>query len=259
MPFVDSHCHINFPELAANMDDVLAQMRGNEVISALCVSVNLADFPQVLALAERNPHIYASVGVHPDYEGVEEPDVAVLVGLAQHSKVVAIGETGLDYFRLKGDLEWQRTRFRTHIRAARESGKPLIIHTREAAADTLRIMAEEKAGEAGGVMHCFTETWEVAEAALAMGFYISFSGIVTFKNAKQLKEVAQRVPLERILIETDAPFLAPVPHRGKLNQPAYVKHVAEEIAMLRGISLDEVGRNTTANFRRLFKIERIVQ
>ncbi len=254
MPFVDSHCHINFPELAANIDDVLSQMRDNEVISALCVSVNLADFPQVLALAEQHPHIYASVGVHPDHEGVEEPDVARLVGLAQHPKVVAIGETGLDYFRLKGDLEWQRARFRTHIRAARGSGKPLIIHTREAAADTLRIMEEEKAAEASGVMHCFTETWEVAEAALAMGFYISFSGIVTFKNAKQLKEVAQRVPLERILIETDAPYLAPVPHRGKLNQPAYVKHVAEEIAMLRGISLEEVGRSTTENFKRLFKL-----
>jgi TatD DNase family protein len=259
MPFVDSHCHINFPELAANMDDVLAQMRQNEVVSALCVSVNLEDFPQVLALAEQHPHIYASVGVHPDHEGVEEPDVARLVKLAQHPKVVAIGETGLDYFRLKGDLEWQRTRFRNHIRAARESGKPLIIHTREAAADTLCIMEEENAAEASGVMHCFTESWEVAEAALAMGFYISFSGIVTFKNAKQLKEVAQRVPLERILIETDAPYLAPVPHRGKLNQPAYVKHVAEEIAMLRGIGLDEVGERTTENFARLFKPGKIVQ
>ncbi len=235
------------------MGDVLEHMRDNEVISALCVSVNLADFPQILALAEQHPHIYASVGVHPDHEGVEEPSVARLVELAQHPKVVAIGETGLDYFRLKGDLEWQRARFRTHIRASRECGKPLIIHTREAAADTLRIMAEEKAAEASGVMHCFTETWEVAEAALAMNFYISFSGIVTFKNAKQLKEVAQRVPMERILIETDAPYLAPVPHRGKLNQPAYVKHVAEEIASLRGISLDEVGQRTTENFARLFK------
>jgi TatD DNase family protein len=259
MPFVDSHCHINFPELAVNIDDVLAKMRANEVISALCVSVNLADFPQVQALAEQHPHIYASVGVHPDYEGVEEPDVTRLVELAQHPEIVAIGETGLDYFRLKGDLEWQRARFRNHIRAARESCKPLIIHTREAAADTLRIMAEEKAAEASGVMHCFTETWEVAEAALEMGFYISFSGIVTFKNAKQLKEIARRVPLERILIETDAPYLAPVPHRGKLNQPAFVKHVAEEIATLRGISLDEVGRSTTENFARLFKLERFVQ
>jgi len=259
MPFVDSHCHINFPELAANMGDVLAQMRQNEIVSALCVSVNLADFPQVLALAEQYPHIYASVGVHPDYEGVEEPDVGRLVELAQHPKVVAIGETGLDYFRLKGDLEWQRARFRTHIRAARETGKPLIIHTREAASDTLRIMTEENAAEASGVMHCFTETWEVAQAALEMGFYISFSGIVTFKNAKQLKEVAQHVPLNRILIETDSPYLAPVPYRGKLNQPAYVKHVAEEIAMLRGISLEEVGQSTTDNFARLFKLGTIVQ
>jgi TatD DNase family protein len=256
MSFIDSHCHINFPELVENISDVLAKMRQNEVVSALCVSVNLADFPQVLALAEQYPHIYASVGVHPDYEDVEEPDVARLVGLAQHPKIIAIGETGLDYFRLKGDLEWQRARFRTHIRAARASSKPLIIHTREAAADTLRIMAEENAAEAGGVMHCFTETWEVAEAALAMNFYISFSGIVTFKNAKQLKEVAQRVPLERMLIETDSPYLAPVPYRGKLNQPAYVKHVAEEIALLRGISVDEVGQRTTGNFERLFKLDK---
>jgi TatD DNase family protein len=257
MPFVDSHCHLNFPELAENITDVLAQMRHNDVVSALCVSVNLADFPQVLVLAEQNPNIYASVGVHPDYEGVEEPDVARLLELSRHPKVVAIGETGLDYFRLKGDLEWQRTRFRNHIRAARECGKPLIIHTREAAADTLRIMAEEGAAEAGGVMHCFTETWEVAEAALAMGFYISFSGIVTFKSAKQIKDVAQRVPLERILIETDAPYLAPVPHRGKLNQPSYVKHVAEEIASLRGISIDEVGQRTTENFMRLFRLRAV--
>jgi len=253
MPFVDSHCHIDFPELAANLDSVLEQMRQNEVISALCVSVNLTDFPPMLKLVEQHPNLYASVGVHPDYEGAEEPSVARLVELAQHPKVIAIGETGLDYFRLKGDLEWQRVRFRTHIRAARETSKPLVIHTREAAADTLHIMVEEKADEAGGVMHCFTETWEVAEAALAMGFYISFSGIVTFKNAKQLKEVAQRVPLERILIETDAPYLAPAPHRGKLNQPAYVKHVAEEIALLRGISVAEAGQCTTENFERLFK------
>ena len=255
MTFVDSHCHINFPDLVINIDDVLAQMQQNEVVNALCVSVNLADFPQVLALAEQYPHIYASAGVHPDYEDVEEPDVARLVALATHPKVIAIGETGLDYYRLKGDLEWQRARFRTHIRAARASSKPLIIHTREAAADTLRIMVEENAAEASGVMHCFTESWEVAEAALAMNFYISFSGIVTFKNAKQLKEVAQRVPLERMLIETDSPYLAPMPHRGKLNQPAYVKHVAEEIARLRGISVDEVGQRTTENFRRLFKLE----
>lgn len=259
MHFVDSHCHINFPELAANMNDVLAQMRDNDVVSALCVSVNLADFPQVLALAEQYPQIYASVGVHPDYEGDAEhengePDVARLVALAKHPRVIAIGETGLDYFRLKGDLEWQRARFRNHISAACESGKPLIIHTREAAADTLRIMEEENAAKACGVMHCFTETWEVAEAAMEMGFYISFSGIVTFKNAAQLKEVARRVPLERMLIETDSPYLAPVPHRGRLNQPSYVRHVAAEIAMLRGIGLGEVAQRTTENFARLFKL-----
>jgi len=257
MPFIDSHCHLDFPGLAENLPDVLAQMRQNDVVGALCVSVNLADLPRVLALAEQHPHLYASVGVHPDYEDVEEPGVARLVELARHPRVIAIGETGLDYFRLKGDLEWQRTRFRNHIRAARECGKPLIVHTREAAADTLRIMQEEHAFEVGGVMHCFTETWEVAEAALAMGFYISFSGIVTFRNATQIKEVAQRVPLDRVLIETDAPYLAPAPHRGKLNQPAYVKHVAEEISALRGIGIGEVGQRTTENFMRLFGLRAI--
>ena len=250
--FIDSHCHINFPELAEKLDELLANMRQNEVTHALCVSVNLENFPQIQLLAEQHENIYASIGVHPDHESDTEPTQAQLVQLAQHPKVVAIGETGLDYFRLKGDLEWQRTRFRTHIRAARECRKPLIIHTREAAADTLRIMAEEGAAEAGGVMHCFTETLEVAQAAIAMNFYISFSGIVTFKNATQIKEVAQKIPLDRILIETDAPYLAPVPFRGKLNQPAYVKHVAEEIAKLRGILLAEVGAATTRNFGRLF-------
>ncbi|MDO8310590.1 MAG: TatD family hydrolase [Sideroxyarcus sp.] len=254
MSFIDSHCHINFHELSENIGDVLDRMRQNDVLSALCVSVNLADFPQVLKLAVAYPNIYASVGVHPDYEEVEEPTVAQLVALAQHPKIIAIGETGLDYYRLSGDLDWQRERFRNHIRAARVCGKPLIIHTRSAAEDTLRIMAEEGASAAGGVMHCFTESWEVAEAALEMGFYISFSGIVTFKNAVQIKEVAQRVPLERMLIETDAPYLAPVPYRGKLNQPAYVKHVAEEIALLRGISAEEVGLRTSENFVRLFSL-----
>jgi len=254
MSFVDSHCHINFRELAENITDVLAKMQQNDVLNALCVSVNLADFPEVLALASQYPHIYASVGVHPDYEQVEEPTVARLVALAQHAKVVAIGETGLDYLRLTGDLEWQRERFRTHIRAARECAKPLIIHTRNAAEDTLRIMAEEGAADAGGVLHCFTESWEVAQQALDMGFYISFSGIITFKSALQIKEVAQRVPLDRMLIETDSPYLAPVPFRGKLNQPGYVKHVAEEIAMLRDISVAEVGLRTSENFARLFKL-----
>ncbi len=254
MSFIDSHCHINFHELSENITGVLATMQQNEVLAALCVSVNLADFPQVLSLAEQYPHIYASVGVHPDYENVEEPTVAQLVALARHPKIIAIGETGLDYYRLTGDLDWQRERFRTHIRASRECGKPLIIHTRSAAEDTLRLMVEEGADQVGGVMHCFTENRAVAQAALDLGFYISFSGIVTFKNALQIKEVAKFVPLDRLLIETDSPYLAPVPYRGKLNQPAYVKHVAEEIALLRGVSVEEVARQTRANFNKLFQL-----
>jgi TatD DNase family protein len=249
---IDSHCHLNFPGLAEDLDTIFANMRANEVSHALCVSVDLASFPQVLELAERHDNLYASVGVHPDYELESEPTQAELVRLAQHPKVIAIGETGLDYFRLTGDLEWQRERFRTHIRAAKECGKPLIIHTRSAAADTLRIMAEEDAGSIGGVMHCFTENLEVARAAIDLGFHISFSGILTFKNATLIKEVAQSIPLERILIETDSPYLAPTPHRGKTNQPAFVKHVAEEIARLRNITVEEVGAASTLNFNRLF-------
>lgn len=250
--FIDSHCHINFPELADKLEEVLANMRANQVSNALCVSVDLDKFPEILSMAEKNDNIYASVGVHPDYELEKEPTQAELVRLANHPKVIAIGETGLDYFRLQGDLEWQRNRFRTHIRAAVESGKPLIIHTRSASADTLRIMREEGADKIGGVMHCFTESLEVALAAIEMNFYISFSGIVTFKKALELKEVASKIPLERMLIETDSPYLAPVPFRGKLNEPSYVKHVAEEIAKLRGISLEEVGEATSANFKKLF-------
>jgi TatD DNase family protein len=249
---VDSHCHIDFPELADQLDSVFDLMRKNEVERALCVSVTLEDFPRVRKLAETYPHIYASVGVHPDYEGVAAVTVRELVALSDHPKIVAIGETGLDYYRLKGDLAWQHERFRTHIRAARECGKPLIIHTREAAEDTLRIMRDEGAGAAGGVMHCFTESWETAEAAMALGFYISFSGIVTFKNAKALKEVARRVPLEKMLIETDSPYLAPVPYRGKTNQPGFVKHVAEEIARIKGVTLEQIGQATTINFNNLF-------
>jgi len=225
----------------------------NEVGHALCISVTLPDFPQVLALAETNANFFASVGVHPDYENIEEPSVAGLLALADHDKVVAIGETGLYYFRLTGDLEWQRTRFRTHIQAAIQCGKPLVIHTRNAAADTLRIMREENAQQVGGVMHCFTESLEVALEAIELGFYISFSGIVTFKNAVAIKEVARQVPLNRMLIETDSPYLAPIPYRGKTNQPSYVKHVAEEIAKLRGISFEEVATATTENFFQLFK------
>ena len=251
--FVDSHCHLDFPDLASQLGDLLGNMRDNNVSHALCVSVNLEDFPRVLALAEAHPNLFASVGVHPDYENLAEPQAAQLASLARHPRVVAVGETGLDYFRLKGDLEWQRERFRQHIRAARECGKPLIVHTRAAAADTLRIMAEEGADKTGGVMHCFTESWEVAQQAMEMNFYISFSGIVTFRNAVALKDVAKKIGLEKMLIETDSPYLAPVPHRGKINQPAFVRHVAEEIAALRGIRVEEVAAATTANFFNLFK------
>lgn len=251
--FVDSHCHINFPELASDLDHVLDAMGANAVTHALCVSVDLETLPQVLAIAERFPNVFASVGVHPDHQGVEEPDVARLVALAAHPRVVAIGETGLDYYRLEGDLEWQRARFRNHIQAAIRTGKPLIVHTREASEDTLRILREERADTVGGVMHCFTETQAVADAALELNFLISFSGIVTFKNAQALKDVARRVPLDRMLIETDSPYLAPVPNRGKINQPAFVRHVAEEIARLKGLSLEVVGQTTTDNFFRLFR------
>lgn len=250
---VDSHCHINFPDLASNMDAVLQSMATNNVTHALCVSVNLREFPQVLAVAEAHDNIYASVGVHPDYEDEDPVSIEQLVHLAAHPRVIAIGETGLDYFRLTGDLEWQRERFRTHIRAAILADKPLIIHTREAAQDTIRIMQEEGARQIGGVMHCFTESLEVAEQAIALGFYISFSGIITFKNATNLKQVAQHIPLECMLVETDSPYLAPVPFRGKTNQPAYVKYVAEEIARLRGITLEEMAQATTHNFFQLFK------
>ncbi len=254
--YIDSHCHINFPDLAGKLPEVFGLMAQNQVSHALCISVELEKFPEILALAEAHPNVYASVGVHPDHEDCTEPTVAELVALADHPRVVAIGETGLDYFRLTGDLEWQRDRFRTHIRAARGCRKPLVIHTRSAADDTLRIMREEQAGDAGGVMHCFTESLAVAEAAIEMGFYISFSGIVTFKNAVSLREVAVAIPLERMLIETDAPYLAPVPHRGQTNQPGFVKHVAEEIARIRGLSVETVGEVTSQNFFRLFAAAR---
>jgi TatD DNase family protein len=256
--YIDSHCHINFPELAARLPEIFDKMSENQVSHALCVSVNLPDFPQVLEMAEKHDHIYASVGVHPDYEDTPEPSVEGLIQLSQHPKIIAIGETGLDYYRLQGDLEWQRERFRVHIRASRATGKPLIIHTRSASSDTIRLMREEGAGTdaggVGGVMHCFTESLEVAHAAIKMGFYISFSGIVTFKSAKELQAVAHAVPLERILIETDSPYLAPIPHRGKMNEPGFVMHVAEYLAKLKGVPLDLVAQQTTDNFFRLFNI-----
>jgi len=228
-------------------------MLENQVGHALLISVTLEKFPEVLALAEQYPNFFATVGVHPDYEDEPPFNVETLLELAKHPKVVGIGETGLDYFRLTGDLTWQRERFRTHIRAAIKANLPLIIHTRSAAEDTLRIMQEENAHEVGGVMHCFTESVDVAMRAIEMGFYISFSGIVTFKNAVALKEVAQQVPLDRILVETDSPYLAPIPFRGKTNQPAYVKHVAEEVANLRNITLEALTQASTSNFFNLFK------
>jgi TatD DNase family protein len=249
---VDSHCHLDFPDFQGREDELLAAMKANNVGWALIAGVTLERFPAALALTGRFPNLYAAVGVHPDTQDGQEADENALIRLADHPKVVAIGETGLDYYRLEGDLEWQRERFRTHIRAAQKTRKPLIIHTREAAADTLRILEEERAGEVGGVFHCFTETLAVAEAALALGFHISISGIVTFKNALQIKEVASFVPLDRLLVETDAPYLAPVPHRGKLNHPALVRHVAEEVAKLKGISLEDLAQATTNNFFRLF-------
>ncbi|MEO7030808.1 MAG: TatD family hydrolase [Herbaspirillum sp.] len=258
--FVDSHCHINVPELAIRLPEILATMVQNQVTHTLCVCCDLLDVPEILAMAESHSNIYASVGVHPDSENATEPSVAELVRLAQHPKVVAIGETGLDYSRLSGDLEWQRERFRNHIRASRLSGKPLIIHTRDAAKDTIRIMQEEgagtEAGGVGGVMHCFTESQEIADAAMAMGFYISFSGIVTFKNARDLQAVARTVPLQRMLIETDSPYLAPVPKRGKVNEPGFVKYVAEFLAQLTGMPVEQIAKATTDNFFNLFKIVR---
>ncbi|MWL87246.1 MULTISPECIES: TatD family hydrolase [unclassified Cupriavidus] len=256
--FVDSHCHIDFPDLSARLPELLANMKANQVTHALCISVTLEDFPRVLALAEQHPNLYASVGVHPDYEeDAEEPTLERLVTLSNHPRVVGTGETGLDYYRLNGrsveDMEWQRDRFRTHIRAARQTGKPLIIHTRSSADDTIRLMQEENAREAGGVMHCFTETWDIAKRALDEDFYISFSGIVTFKSAADLQETAKKVPLDRMLIETDSPYLAPVPYRGKTNEPAWVRHVGEFIAHLRGVPVEQIAEQTTDNFFRLFK------
>jgi TatD DNase family protein len=258
MMLVDSHCHLDFPVFAGQESAVMEAMRMHDVGHALCVSVNLVDFPRVLELATRYAHVFASVGVHPDHDETTEPTQTELVALGQHERVVAVGETGLDYYRLQGDLAWQRERFRTHIRAAITLNKPLIVHTRSAAEDTLRILREEGAAQVGGVMHCFTESMDVAEAALELGFYISFSGIVTFKSASSLKEVAKQVPLERILVETDSPYLAPVPHRGATNQPAWVRYVAEEVARLRGMPFEALAQASTANFFRLFRAAKSV-
>jgi TatD DNase family protein len=250
---VDSHCHLDFPDLAQRLPEILGRMNDNGVGWAVCIGVNLEDFPGVLALAETHPNLFATVGVHPEYADAEDPSEEQLVELADHPKVIAIGETGLDYYWQKDRPKWQRDRFRRHIRAAIRARKPLVVHMRDAADDTLRILEEEGAHAVGGVMHCFTETWEVARQALDLGFYISFSGIVTFKSALAIKEAARKTPLDRILLETDSPYLAPVPYRGRTNEPAYVRHVAEEVARLRGLSPEQVGEATTTNFFNLFK------
>jgi TatD DNase family protein len=259
--FIDSHCHLDFPEFQGRLPEIFANMKAAQVSHALCVSVDLPDFPNVLRLAQEHDHLYASVGVHPDYEDTPEPSLEFLVKTAiSESKIVAIGETGLDYYRM-GDrsyesMEWQRERFRTHIRAAIASNKPLIIHTRSASEDTIKILKEEGAQRIGGVMHCFTESLEVAKAAMDLGFFISFSGIVTFKSAKDLQETCKQVPLDRLLIETDSPYLAPIPHRGKVNEPAWVSKVGEFIAELKDLPVQELARVTSKNFYQCFHIDK---
>lgn len=249
---VDSHCHLDFEPLNADLDPVLERARAAGVAHMLCVSVALETFPDIRDLAHRHSQIFASVGVHPNEREGREPEVTELAALAADPRVVAVGETGLDYYRSRGDMRWQQERFRRHIRAARQVGKPLIIHTRAAAPDTLKLMEEEGAREVGGVMHCFTETADVARAALDLNFHISFSGIITFANAAALREIAAWLPADRLLVETDAPYLAPEPHRGKTNEPAFVRHVAERIAELRGVSASALAADTTRNFFRLF-------
>jgi TatD DNase family protein len=254
---VDSHCHLDRVDLAPYGGDfaaLLAATRAAGVVQSLCVSIDLQAYPAMLALVEPHGGISVSVGVHPNERYTEEPDPDTLVELARHPKNVAIGETGLDYFHGKGDLEWQRERFRRHVAAARLARKPLIIHSRDARADTLAILREEGASEVGGVMHCFTEDWDTAARAMDLGFHISFSGILTFKSADELREVARRVPDDRLLIETDSPYLAPVPHRGKPNEPRHVVHVAALLAELRGTDVETIAAVTTANFARLFGV-----
>ena len=249
---IDSHCHLDFDGLSNRLPDVLAAMASNDVAGCMTIGVTLEEAPQVLAIAEAHEQVFASVGVHPEYADHQEPDVETLCALAQHPKVLAIGETGLDYHWHKDRPEWQRERFRVHIRAAKLLKKPLVIHTRESAEDTLAILKEEGASAVGGILHCFTESLAVAEEAIALGFYISISGIVSFKKAEQVHEVARSVPLDRLLVETDSPYLAPVPFRGKPNEPAYVRHVAEAIADLRQISYAEVAEASSRNFLKLF-------
>jgi TatD DNase family protein len=259
--FVDSHCHLSFPELRERLPEIRREMASNQVDRAVCICTTLEEFPVVHELATSHDNFWATVGVHPDNEGVQEPTLDDLLSRAALPRIVAIGETGLDYYRLNGrsiaDMAWQRERFAVHIRAARATGLPLVIHTRSASADTLAVLRDEGQGAVRGVFHCFTETMEVALAALEMGFHISFSGILSFRNAEALREVAKVVPLERCLVETDSPYLAPVPFRGKTNQPAWVRHVAEALAAVKGVPLDEVARATTANATALFRLPEV--
>jgi TatD DNase family protein len=256
--YVDSHCHLSFPELSARIDDIRSDMAAAHVDRALCICTTLEEFDEVHALAMRFSNFWCSAGVHPDNEDVREPSVDDLLALAAKPRVVAIGETGLDYYRLNGrsiaEMEWQRERLRVHVRAARASTLPLIIHTRSASDDTVAVLREEGADACGGVFHCFTETEAVARAALDLGFFISFSGILTFKTAHELRDVARFVPLDRCLIETDSPYLAPVPYRGKTNSPAYVPYVARQIAELKSLSVETIAEATSRNFERLFKL-----
>jgi TatD DNase family protein len=256
--FVDSHCHLTFPELRERIDAIRADMAAARVDRALVICTTLEEFADVHAVALRYDNFWASAGVHPDNEDVEEPTVERLTTLASLPRVVGIGETGLDYYRLGErtleQMEWQRERFRTHIRTARQVSKPLIVHTRSASDDTLAILREEGAERAGGVFHCFTETMAVARAALDLGFMVSFSGILTFRNAEDLREVARFVPLDRCLIETDSPYLAPVPYRGKVNNPSFVPHVAAMVAQVKALSVEQVAAATSENFERLFAL-----
>lgn len=257
MQLVDSHCHINFEELYKRLPELLDNAKENQVEHMLCVSVNLEDFHEVKALSDQYPHIFASVGVHPCYQDVKEPTVEELINIGSDDNIVAIGETGLDYFRVEDqDMTWQQQRFVRHIEAAKTVNKPLIIHTRNAAKDTMSMLKEEGADACRGVMHCFAEDWDTAEKALNLGFYISFSGIVTFKSATNVQEVARKCPVDRILVETDAPYLAPVPLRGKTNEPAYVKHTAQFVADLKGLPFNEFAEQTTNNFFDLFPAKR---
>ena len=253
--FIDSHCHLDRIDLKPYNDDFatfVAQARSQQIQHMLCIAIDLESYPDLLALVEPYEDISLSVGVHPNVTDGREPTVDELMELASHSKIIAIGETGLDYFHSRGDLEWQHQRFKNHITVAKNLNKPLIIHTREAGQDSLDVLRETGADQVGGIIHCFTEDWAYAEKALDLNFYISFSGIVTFKNALAIKEVARKVPAERFLIETDSPYLAPVPYRGKPNYPTYVKHVAEHIAELRNTSIEAIAEQSSANFKRLF-------